>query len=121
MVLERLRSVPVGDAGQSIFAMEGSELMPQRIEQASGATAVWGSAIAIAGQLLGWISENATLCGLLIAFGGLLLQASTARYNRKIRSAEEARKKAEELRSIEEHELRMRLLMAEYAEQQSKV
>lgn len=95
--------------------------MPQRIEQASGATAVGGSVIAIAGQLLGWISENATLCGLLIAFGGLLLQASATRYNRKIRSAEEARKKAEEQRSIEAHELRMKLMWAEYTEQQSKV
>lgn len=95
--------------------------MPQRIEQACGATAVWGSVIAIAGQLLGWISENATLCGLLIAFGGLLLQASAARYNRKIRSAEEARKKAEEQRSIEEHELRMKLMLAEYTERQAKV
>lgn len=95
--------------------------MPQRIEQAGGDTAVWGSAVAIAGQLLGWVSENVTLCGLLIAFGGLLLQASAARYNRKILNAELAQKKAEERRNIEEHELRMKLLMAEYAEHQSKV
>ena len=85
----------------------------QRIEQASGATAIWGSAAAILGQLLGWASENATLCGLLIAFGGLLIQALAARHTKKLRIADELRKQAEEQRKIEEHYLKMQILKAE--------
>ena len=89
----------------------------QRIEQAGGLTAIWGSAIAIGGQLLGWVSANATLCGLLIALGGLVLQALAACHNRALRNADEARKTAEEQRKIEEHYLRMKLMQAELVEQ----
>lgn len=84
----------------------------QKIEQAGGATAVWGSAAAIIGQLFGWVSTNATLCGLLIAFGGLVLQSLSAKHNRKLRDADELRKQ-------EEHELKMKILLAELTEQQS--
>lgn len=85
----------------------------QKIEQASGATAIWGSVVAILGQLLGWVSANATLCGLIIAFGGLLIQAITAYHTRKLRDADEARKRAEEQRAIEEHYLKMKIMVAE--------
>ena len=44
-----------------------------RIESASGATAIWGPRLAILGQLFGWVSANATLCGLIIAFIGLMI------------------------------------------------
>lgn len=44
----------------------------QRIENASGATAVWGSTIAVCGQLLGWVSARAYVnrhrCGWGIAY-----------------------------------------------------
>lgn len=76
-----------------------------RVESAGGMTAVWGSAAAVIGQLFGWVSANATLCGLLIAFSGLLLQAIAARHNKRFREAEEQRQK-------EEHTLRMQLLQA---------
>ena len=84
--------------------------MPQRIEQAGGFTAIWGSVLTVLGQILGWASANATLCGLLIAFGGLIIQASAARHTRKLRDAEEQRKR-------EEHALKMQLLQAELSEQ----
>ena len=85
----------------------------QKIESASGATAIWGSSLAILGQLLGWVSANATLCGLIIAFLGLLIQALAARHTRRLREQEECRKQAEEQRNIEEHIIKMQILRGE--------
>ncbi len=84
-----------------------------RIESASGATAIWGSALAILGQLFGWVSANATLCGLIIAFIGLMIQIVAASHTRRLREAEERRKQAEEQRHIEEHQIKMQILRGE--------
>ena len=81
----------------------------QKIESASGATAVWGSALAILGQLFGWVSANATLCGLIIAFLGLLIQTIAASHTRSLRNAEEQRQ-------IEAHQLKMQILRSELEE-----
>lgn len=85
----------------------------QRIEQAGGTTAIWGSAAAVFGQLLGWVSENATVCGLMIALGGLIIQAIAAHHTRKIRNAEEARR-------IEEHQLQVQVLQSQLSQAESR-
>ena len=84
-----------------------------RVESASGATAVWGSSLAILGQFLGWVSANATLCGLIIAFIGLVIQGFAASHTRKLRDAEERRKQAEEQRQIQEHQIKMKIMLGE--------
>ena len=78
----------------------------QKIEYASGATAVWCSCMAIVGQLLGWVSANATLCGLFIAFMGLLIQAFAASHTRHLREAEDQRRN-------EEHLIKMQIMRGE--------
>lgn len=84
----------------------------QKIESASGATAIWGSALVVLGQCFEWVSVNATLCGLIIAALGLLIQAFATAHTRRLRNAEEQRR-------IESHELQMQILRCELAEEVS--
>ena len=84
-----------------------------RVESASGAAAIWGSAFVVLGQFFEWVSANATLCGLIIAFIGLVIQGFAASHTRKLRDAEEHRKQAEEQRQIQEHQIKMKIMLGE--------
>ena len=68
----------------------------QRVETTAGAVGIWASLLTMITSLLGWLSANATLCGLAIAATGLGIQYATSQRN--------------ERRKDEEHELRMALL-----------
>ncbi len=68
----------------------------QRIENTAGAVSLLASILTALTSLFGWLTANATLCGLLIAASGLGVQIISSRRN--------------ERRKDEEHELRMALL-----------
>lgn len=68
----------------------------QRIETTAGAVSLWASFLTAFTSLFGWLTSNATMCGLLIAAGGLGVQVVSSRRN--------------ERRKDEEHALRMALL-----------
>lgn len=88
----------------------------QKLESAGLAVAVWTSFCAMLGSAVDWLTADATRTGLLIAFGGLLIQAGSAWHNRALRQADERRKEAEDRRKEEEHQLKMAILRSELTE-----
>ena len=84
-----------------------------RVESISRNTAVWGGLLTALGQGLTWIGENAALCGVMIAFGGLGVQLIVAQYNKNKAVAERQAIESSEKRRQEEHELKMAILRAQ--------
>lgn len=78
-----------------------------RFESICGYLGIGSATTVSLGNLMGWLSVNATIIGIAIAFLGLMVQGIASIHNIKL-------KKAANKREEDEHEIKMCILRDQY-------